>query len=85
MSTICRLKERQEAKTILVFQVCVSETCCQNRNWEVGRETWFEGGELRSVQRVLGDREIQIRAGGPLRQKELHKSSETMQPRREKR
>lgn len=50
MSTICRLKERQEAKTTLVFQVCVSETCCQNRNREVGRETWFGGRvEIRSA------------------------------------
>ena len=48
-----------------------------------GNVVW--GGELRSIQRVLGDREIQIRAGGPLRQKELHKASETMQPCREKR
>lgn len=44
MSTICRLKERQEAKTTLVFQVYASETCCQNREWEVGRgTTWLRG------------------------------------------
>lgn len=65
MSTICRLKERQEAKTTLVLQVCVSETCCQNRNWEVARKTWF-GGECSCVQQVLGGREIQIRVGGHL-------------------
>lgn len=36
------------------FQVCVSETCCQNRHQKMGRETWF--GQVRHVRQALGDR-----------------------------
>ena len=78
MSTICRLKERQEAKTTLVFQVCMSETCCQNRNREVGRETWFGGRvEIRSAGSWRQRNPNQGR--GALRQEELQEASETMQ------
>lgn len=64
-STICRLKERQGAKTTSVFQDCVSEMRCQNRNWDIGRKTWF-GERSRYVQLAPGDSEVQIRVQGHL-------------------
>lgn len=64
-STICRSKERQGAKTTSVFQDCVSEMRCQNRNWDIGRKTWF-GERSRYVQLAPRDSEVQIRVQGHL-------------------